>query len=178
MVRVYASWDSFDKTNYNPNGSMKHEYKRRLLAEGVSPYDIAYVEHQRILEFKKYKQREGILFETPKPPPSSRFTEHQRILEFKKYEKRESIVSETPKNLPSSSLPQKSPPLSPEQYMTLELLLKELIGPIAPILLRKTMDESQHLTTVLAALEAYLSTYLSPHQCLAFRQRVNSVLLP
>ena len=144
---IYASWDSFDQTNYNPNGSMKHEYKRQLLADGISPRDIAYVEHQRILEFKKYEKREGIL-------------------------------SEIPKNLPSSSLPQKSLPLSPEQYMTLELLLKELIGPIAPILLRKTMDESQHLTTVLAALEAYLSTYLSPHQCLAFRQRVNSVLLP
>ena len=58
MARLYDSWNSLDKMNYNPDGSMKPEYKQYLLDDGVSPSSIAYVEHQKMLEVKTYDERE------------------------------------------------------------------------------------------------------------------------
>ncbi len=58
MARLYDTWGFLDKMHYDPDGSMKPEYKQRLLADGMSESEIYYVEHQKMLEVKKYEQRE------------------------------------------------------------------------------------------------------------------------
>ena len=58
MARLYDSWDLVDRMDYNPDGSMKPHKKERLLARGMSESEMAYVEHQRMLEVKDYDERE------------------------------------------------------------------------------------------------------------------------
>ena len=58
MARLYDSWDFLDQMDYNPAGSMKPHKRERLLARGMSPSNIAYLENQKMLQVKKYDERE------------------------------------------------------------------------------------------------------------------------
>jgi hypothetical protein len=58
MARLYDSWDFLDKMDYNSDGSMKPHKRERLLARGMSLSEINQVERKRMLEVKKYDERE------------------------------------------------------------------------------------------------------------------------
>ena len=58
MARLYDSWNFLDKMNYNPDGSMKPHKRQRLLDDGLSPSEIEQVENRRMLQVKKYDERE------------------------------------------------------------------------------------------------------------------------
>ena len=60
MARAYDTWDSFDQKNFNPDGSMKPEYRQRLLDKGINLSSIDYVEIQKMNEVKSFEEREQI----------------------------------------------------------------------------------------------------------------------
>jgi hypothetical protein len=42
MARAYDFWDSFDRENFNPDGTMTEAYRNRLMARGRSLFDTFY----------------------------------------------------------------------------------------------------------------------------------------
>ena len=58
MARAYDTWDCIKRINYNPDGSMKPKYKQRLLNNGMSSSDIAFVEGQKKNEVRLFEERE------------------------------------------------------------------------------------------------------------------------
>ncbi len=58
MARLYDSWDFLKKMNYNPDGSMKESWRKNLLESGMSESEVNYLEQQKMLEVKKYDERE------------------------------------------------------------------------------------------------------------------------
>ena len=63
MARAYDTWDSFDKRNFNPDGSMKPEYKQLLLDKGMDSSSIAYVEGQKMNDVRLFEEREQLYLE-------------------------------------------------------------------------------------------------------------------
>lgn len=63
MARLYDSWDFLDQMDYNPDGSMKPHKRERLLARGMSPSNIAYLENQKMLEVRQFDEREQLYVE-------------------------------------------------------------------------------------------------------------------
>jgi hypothetical protein len=58
MARLYDTWNSITKMNYNPDGSMKESWRQTLLNDGRSLDTIEYLENQKMLEVKNYDERE------------------------------------------------------------------------------------------------------------------------
>ena len=64
MASAYDTWDSFDKKNYNPDGSMKPEYRQQTLAKGfMTESDLDYLEAQKMNEVKSFEEREQLYME-------------------------------------------------------------------------------------------------------------------
>ncbi len=63
MARLYDSWDFLKKMNYNPDGSMKESWRKNLLESGMSESEVNYLENQKMLEVKKYDEREQLYLE-------------------------------------------------------------------------------------------------------------------
>lgn len=63
MARLYDTWGFLDKMHYNPDGSMKPEYKQLLLDNGMSSSNIAYVEGQKMNEVRLFSEREQLYIE-------------------------------------------------------------------------------------------------------------------
>ena len=63
MARLYDSWSFLDQRNYNPDGSMKPHKRQRLLNDGLALSEINQVENQKMLEVKKYDEREQLYME-------------------------------------------------------------------------------------------------------------------
>ena len=58
MARLYDSWDFLKKMNYNPDGSMKESWRKNLLESGMSESEVNYLENKKMLQVKKYDERE------------------------------------------------------------------------------------------------------------------------
>ena len=58
MARLYDSWDFLNKMNYNPDGSMKESWRKNLLESGMSESEVNYLENKKMLQVKKYDERE------------------------------------------------------------------------------------------------------------------------
>ena len=58
MAKLYDSWDFLDKMNYNIDGSMKESWRKNLLESGMSESEVNYLETQKMLEVRKYDERE------------------------------------------------------------------------------------------------------------------------
>ena len=58
MARLYDSWDFLKKMNYNPDGSMKESWRKNLLESGMSESEVNYLENIKMLQVKKYDERE------------------------------------------------------------------------------------------------------------------------
>jgi hypothetical protein len=64
MARAYDTWDSIDRMNFNPDGSMKPEARQRKLAKGfLTESDIAYIEAQKMNEVRLFEEREQLYIE-------------------------------------------------------------------------------------------------------------------
>ena len=63
MARAYDTWDFLDRMNFNPDGSMKPEYKQRLLNNGMSSSDIAFAEGQKKNDVRLFEEREQLYIE-------------------------------------------------------------------------------------------------------------------
>ena len=60
MARAYDTWDSYDQKNFNPDGSMKPEYRQRLLDKGISSSNVDSVEEQKMNEVERFEKREKL----------------------------------------------------------------------------------------------------------------------
>ena len=58
MARAYDFWDSFDRENFNPDGTMTEAYRNRLMARGRSLFDTFYMEAIQMKEVKDFEKRE------------------------------------------------------------------------------------------------------------------------
>ena len=58
MARAYDFWDSFDKENFNPDGTMTEEYRARLMARGKTLDDTWAMEARKMAEVKEFEERE------------------------------------------------------------------------------------------------------------------------
>ncbi len=58
MARLYDSWDFLKKMNYNIDGSMKESWRKNLLESGMSDSEVNYLENKKMLQVKKYDERE------------------------------------------------------------------------------------------------------------------------
>jgi hypothetical protein len=58
MAIAYDFWSSMQKRMYNPNGTMKAEYREELMKSGTSLFDTFYMEAIQMKEVKDFEQRE------------------------------------------------------------------------------------------------------------------------
>jgi hypothetical protein len=57
-ARAYDNWSPIHKRMYNPDGSMKEEYRAELMASGTTLFDTFYMESRKMKEVKDFEERE------------------------------------------------------------------------------------------------------------------------
>lgn len=58
MARAYDFWDSFDRENFYPDGSMTEKYREWLMENGTSLFDTFGMEGRKMKEVKDFEERE------------------------------------------------------------------------------------------------------------------------
>ncbi|MGH2415117.1 MAG: phosphoribosyl-ATP pyrophosphatase [Microcystaceae cyanobacterium] len=58
MARAYDFWSPMQKRHYNPDGSMKEEYREELIASGTSLFETFARESRYKEEVRQFEQRE------------------------------------------------------------------------------------------------------------------------
>lgn len=63
LARLYDTWPSYRQAKYNPDGSMKEEYRQALLADGWTLEETFVLESQTIREVKAFDDTEQMYYE-------------------------------------------------------------------------------------------------------------------
>ncbi|MFP4409863.1 phosphoribosyl-ATP pyrophosphatase [Coleofasciculus sp.] len=58
MARAYDFWDSFDRENFNPDGTITESYRARLMSRGKALEDTWAMEARKMAEVKEFEERE------------------------------------------------------------------------------------------------------------------------
>jgi hypothetical protein len=56
--RAYDDWSPMHKRMYNPDGSMKEEYRKQWMESGTTLFDTFYMESRKMKEVKDFEERE------------------------------------------------------------------------------------------------------------------------
>jgi len=63
LARLYDTWPSHKQANYNPDGSMKEEYRQALLADGWAMSVIRDLEERTKMKVQAFDDTERIYYE-------------------------------------------------------------------------------------------------------------------
>ena len=63
MARLYDEWSSLEKTHFNPDGSMKEEYRNFLIANGMTLESTFRLEVRKKKEVELFNETEQIYLE-------------------------------------------------------------------------------------------------------------------
>jgi hypothetical protein len=110
-ARAYDDWSPMHKRMYNPDGSMKKEYREELLESGTTLFDTFYMESRKMKEVKDFEEREQLCLERYGETYSSMTARRSQKLTPAQQEKRQQQALDSGEEL--SSLPYH---MEPDEY--------------------------------------------------------------